>query len=367
MAAPSLIRTTAALNEALAHAREEGVLALDTEFVWTRTYRPQLALVQFASRTEAWALDCLTGVDTAALAKALEDETLVKILHDARQDLSHLHHYTGATARNVFDTQLAAAFAGYPAGLGLQKLLMEELMIGLAKTETCSNWMQRPLTESQIAYALDDVRYLAALREALLAKTDSAQTRAWLEQDLTRFEEASSYDEADLETLWRRIKWGRVVLDGLGCATLRAVVETREELARQWNLPRTWLGDDASLVSMAKVGKVTRLNPRLTHGQLDTLMVRYEASIRSAQALPESAWPDSPHPKYISEVLVAAREAAAWLDARAEALGVAPSVIANRATVTAFVDDVTNESNPLATGWRFEVIGREMAERFGVD
>ena len=87
----SLIRTAAELEGACRRVKADGVLSLDTEFVWMRTYRPQLGIVQMGGRERCWAIDCMTGLDTSALKALIEDEDVVKILHDARQDLTHLH------------------------------------------------------------------------------------------------------------------------------------------------------------------------------------------------------------------------------------------------------------------------------------
>lgn len=362
-----LIRTTAELAAVCEQAKAEGILSLDTEFVWRRTYRPQLGLVQLGTTNGCWAIDVLAGLSTAPLGEALADPSIVKILHDARQDLTHLHHYTGRTPQNVFDTQLAAAFSGFPGGIGLQKLLLEVADVGLPKTETCTDWLQRPLSPAQVAYALDDVRYLPALREELLRRSADFGTQDWLAEDLRKYDAPALYEDYDPDGVWKRVKLGRVRLEGRGFAILRAVAALREEMAREWNLPRNWLGDDDSLVAMAKEERVGRLVHRLNGSQAQVAKVKYAKAIAEALALPEEEWPANPRPHYIREVQEAADEAIAWLRARAEVLHVDPGVIANRATVTAFVDDVTDETNPLASGWRAEKIGCEMAERFGVD
>lgn len=363
----TLIKDKVGLEAVCAKARAESLLALDTEFVWTRTYRPQLGIVQLGCRAANEAVDAMCALDVSPLAALLADATVVKILHDARQDLMHLKHFTGTDAHAVFDTQLAAAFAGFPVGIGLQKLLFEALDVGLAKTETCTDWTRRPLSPAQVSYALDDVRYLPDLRDELLARADGLGTRAWLEEDLRTLDESQPEADVGPSAAWLRVKTGRTRLDGRGRAILRAVAACREETASKWNLPRGWLGDDGSLVAMAVNGRVGRLVHRLRGGQGDTLRVLYEAAIREALAQPEETWPDDPKPHYIAEVREAADAALAWLAARAEELHVAASVIANRATVMAFVDDVNDETNPLGSGWRYETVGREMAEKFGVD
>ena len=362
-----LITATAELNSACETARECGYLSLDTEFVFRQTYFARLGIVQLGTAGGCWAVDCMKGLDHSCLGAALADEHVVKILHDARQDLTLLRRFTGATPCSVFDTQLAAAFAGFRFGIGLQKLLFEAIDVGLSKTETCTDWTIRPLSDAQVRYALDDVRYLAQLRDELLRRADSLGTRAWLEEEMTRYNESALYDEYVPEEMWRRVKLHHARLDGRGFAVLRAVAALREELAREWNQPRLWLGTDESLVDMSECGKVGRLVHRLGGGRAQQLRARYNEAIAKALETPEDEWPEDPRIRYIQEVQDAADNAFAWLSERAEEIHVDAGVIANRATVTAFVDNVDDESNPLAHGWRWDTIGREMAERFGVD
>ena len=362
-----LIVTTAALEAACEAARSGGYLSLDTEFVWRQTYLPQLGIVQLGAGGECRAVDCAKGLDQSPLGAAVADECIVKILHDARQDLALVKRYTGASPKNVFDTQLASAFAGFPSGIGLQKLLFEALDIGLAKTETCTDWTRRPLSEAQIRYALDDVRHLAALREELLRRADGLGTRAWLEEEMTRYNDVALYDECVPSEMWRRVKLRRAKLDRRGFAVLRAAAELRERLAMEWNQPRAWLGTDESLVEMAERGRVGRLVHRLGGGRAAQLRALYEEAVAAALETPEDECPEDPRVHYISEVLDAAEKAVDWLAKRSAELHVDHAAIANRATITAFVDNVADESNPLACGWRWEAVGREMAERFGVD
>ncbi len=361
-----LIRTTAELEETCGRAQDEGILSVDTEFVWMRTYRPQLGIVQLGGMGGCQAVDCMLGVDTTSLKTALGDSSVVKLLHDARQDLTHLRHWTGAEPAAIFDTQLAAAFAGFPGGIGLQRLLEQAIGIGLPKTETRTDWTQRPLSDAQVKYALDDVRYLPDLRDELIRRCEDLGTLEWMLADQARYDEVSLYSDGEPDEMWKRVKLHRVRLDGRGRAVLKAVAALREEMARKWNLPRNWLGDDDSLADMASRGRVEHLAHRLRGGQGDTIRALYAEAVRAALTLPEEKWPEDPRRHYISDVLNASDAALDWLSGRAAELHVDPTVIANRATVTAFVDDVNEADNPLASGWRYETVGKEMAERFGV-
>ena len=367
-----LIRNKLELESACATAAKSGVLALDTEFVWRRTYRPRLCVVQFGGAGgESFAVDCFTGLDTSPLAGLISDPSVVKVLHAAQQDLDHLRHYTGATPANVFDTQIAAAFAGFKANIGLQKLLFDAIRIGLPKTETLTDWSQRPLTPEQVEYALDDVRYLGRLREDLLRRADELGTRAWLDEEMASLSDPELYADQDPRTAWLRVKTGHVALGERGYAALRELAEVRENKAVEWNLPKAWVAEDLSLAELANyngpVGRI-RFRHRLPNNWMrDSLAAEFAAALERAAALDESEYPENPRPHYIAEVKKAADEAAEWLKEKAEEIHVDASAIANRATVTAFVDNVDDERNPLATGWRYEAVGREMAEKFGVD
>ena len=370
-----LIRNTPDLKEACGALVAGGVAALDTEFVWRASFRPHLAIVQMAGADGVCrALDCQLGTDVAPFAAVVSDPSVVKILHDARQDLELIHHYSGAVPVNVFDTQLAAGFCGHPSNLGLQKLLFEVLDVGLPKTETCTDWSQRPLTDAQVRYALDDVRYLVALRTALLAQCDSFGTRAWLEEELLKYEEPDAYGDAEPDEMWKRVKGSARRLPRRGLAGLRALAAVRERRAREWNLPRAWLGDDPSLVDLAwrlQHGETTFPNVRFRYrlknnAQRDHMAADYAAALVEASRLPEEDWPFPVQPDYPDEVRNAADQAHDYLVARGEELHVDPAVFANRAQLLAFVDDPEVPDNPLSEGWRFETVGRTIIERFYV-
>jgi ribonuclease D len=363
-----IIRTTPALAAACAQCRAEGLLALDTEFVWARTYLPRLGLVQFGCRDACWALDCLTGTSPAPLGELLADASTVKILHDAHQDLDHLRHYTRAFPRNVFDTRLAAGFAGFSSTVGLQKLLEETLNVGLPKTETLTDWCRRPLTASQLEYALDDVRYLAALRRDLLARAARLGTAAYLEEELRSFDDPARYADPDPDEVWKRVKGaGRLVARER--AALRALAAVRETAAQEWNLPRLWLADDESLVDLAvrppRTAEDVRFRHRLrNNAQRDALARRYAKALCAALALPDEDCPPRPGRFLPPEVRDAADAALDFLRHRAEEVHIDAALFASRATLTAYLDDPDDGTNPLGAGWRYELAGREIASRF---
>src|SRR6056297_3353400 len=111
-----MITSSDALHDLVEKARLTNAVAIDTEFVWTKTYLPRLGLVQLAlSDEECYLLDPLAVEDLSPFGELLADPSVVKILHDAPQDLAILHSATGFIPKNIFDTRLAAGFAGLSA------------------------------------------------------------------------------------------------------------------------------------------------------------------------------------------------------------------------------------------------------------
>lgn len=247
-----MITTSKDLADFVAQARKTDAVALDTEFVWERTFYPQLGLIQLALSDEDCALiDPVAIEDLSPLAELLSDRGVVKILHDAPQDLAILYQATGAAAQNVFDTRLAAGFANLPATLSLGNLVHELLDIDLPKTETRTNWLQRPLDEKQVHYALDDVRYLRAIRILLLSRIIGPKIKSWLQEELNLLNNPQSYLDGTNGERYRRIR-GAGTLNRPSLAILRELFSWREEEARKQDKPRGHIVKDDTLITLAK-------------------------------------------------------------------------------------------------------------------
>lgn len=247
-----MITTTKDLITFVERAGNADAVALDTEFVWERTYYPQLGLIQVAlSDEDCELIDPLAVEDLSPLGDLLSDRSTVKILHDAPQDLAILYQATGIPAQNVFDTRLAAGFADLPSTLSLCNLIKELLDINLAKTETRTNWLQRPLNEQQIQYALDDVRYLRAVRVLLLSRIIGPKIKSWLHEELTLLNNPQFYTDNGVEHRFRKIRCAGT-LGRESLAVLRNLTAWREGEAKAGNKPRGHIIKDNILVNIAK-------------------------------------------------------------------------------------------------------------------
>jgi ribonuclease D len=223
------------------------LVGLDTEFMRTDTFLPRLALVQVQVGPRIALVDPTAEVDPAPLARVLADPAHTIVMHSAGEDLEALATWQCAIAR-LFDTQVAASFAGLGAGLGYQKLVREITGVELPKAETRSDWLRRPLSPQQLDYAEQDVVHLPELHMQLSARLVGRGYLGWFEQDCERLLERARNREPDPEPqlgLRGAADWSRDRQ-----ALLRRVLRWREATARAIDRPRSWLLDDAHALDL---------------------------------------------------------------------------------------------------------------------
>ena len=233
-----------------ARARAAGRLAIDTEFLPEGRYRPLLCLVQVAVDGEVAVLDPLErATDFAPLAAVIADPAVEVVVHAGRQDVAILRREWGIAPANVFDTQVAAGFAGHSAQAGYTGLLHDVLKIRLAKSASFTRWDARPLTPEQLRYAREDVEHLPALADELQQRLGERGRLEWAREECRAVEAAT--DERDPDEVWRRLP--RV--SGLGPrerALARELAAWRERTAAAENRPVGAIVRDPTLVELAK-------------------------------------------------------------------------------------------------------------------
>lgn len=252
MSMPTPILSTNEQLEAIINkAIQCDAVGVDTEFVWERTYYPQLGLIQIAlSDEECYAIDPVAISDLSALGRLLSDNGTVKILHDAGQDLMILQRATGVIAKNIFDTRIAAGFAGSSSTTSLGNLTLEQLDTALDKSATRTNWLKRPLSDDQLRYSLDDVRYLRALRVILLSKIVGPTIKNWLKEELNHLDFAETYAMCAPEKRYKKIK-GVHKLPSASLAIAQAIAQWREGEAKRVDKPRGHIIKDETILEIA--------------------------------------------------------------------------------------------------------------------
>lgn len=244
------ISSPQALSETLARWAGQPLVALDTEFIRERTYYPQLALVQLAVPGEILLVDPLVPGMAEALRPLLQDPAVTKLMHSASEDLQALQRGCQALPAPLFDTQVAAAMCGLGAGLGYQKLVEQVTGVQLAKGETRSDWLRRPLSDSQCEYAADDVRHLHAVHAFLDKELADRGRHAWLRADAERaLRNAAQEGDDPYPHLGVRSAQG---LDADGQVRLCRMLRWREVEARRADKPKSWILDNELAVALAR-------------------------------------------------------------------------------------------------------------------
>lgn len=164
------ITTTAQLHLYCQKASQQPALCIDTEFVRTRTFYPQAGLVQLYDGEQVAIIDPIAIDDLSELWALLTNPNVLKVIHSCSEDIELFNHIAGIAPTPLVDTQIAAAFLGLGTSLGYGALVKHFLDETLDKGEARTNWLQRPLTEKQLSYAVNDVLYLMPCFEAIRAQ-----------------------------------------------------------------------------------------------------------------------------------------------------------------------------------------------------
>ena len=258
---------------------------------------------------------------------------MIKILHDAPQDLAILQRATGVTPQNIFDTRLAAGFSNLPATLSLSNLVKELLDIDLAKDETRTNWCQRPLTDEQVRYALDDVRYLRAVRILLLTRIIGPKIKSWLQEELNLLNNPATYSGPPADERYMKIR-GSNSLDQAGLAILKNLSTWRDGMARKIDRPRGHVIKDALLVELAKQKPATLEELKLQCGLSDNATAKYGKIIAdiigTTLSQPVDTFPALERPIRLNQTdREGLKKLENLINLKAGLLGIAPGLIGN--------------------------------------
>lgn len=352
--------------------RASGRLGIDTEFMGEGRYQTLLCLVQVAVETggevRIEVLDPLDdALDLSPLGAVLADPAIEIVMHAGRQDVALLRRVCRTEVTNLFDTQLAAGFAGLRAQLGYEPLLHELLGVRLQKSASFTRWDARPLSAEQIEYARDDVRHILQAASELQQRLRSRGRLDWAREECVAL--ASTNDERDPDTIFTRLP--RVnSLDPKLRAIARELVVWREQTAREQDRPIPSVLSDVALVEVAKrrPSQMTQLEQirginESTRRRRGRAILEAVQRGRSRPPIPvEGARPAQPDA--LDAPVIALSEA--LVRARALQEELAYELIAARADLQRIVLAMRDGQPPpdvrTLRGWRREVVGDELLE-----
>lgn len=355
-----LITTDDQLREFADRASRSEVLAVDTEFMREKIYYPKLCLIQLGTETEQVAVDPFVVKDTAPLVRLFTNPFITKVFHACSQDMEVLLRHCGVAPWPLFDTQVAASFVSDHYQIGYGALVEEYCHVSLAKAESLTDWSRRPLDAAQLAYALDDVRYLPAIWRTMSAQLAEKGRSSWVEPDFRKAADPATYAH-DPREAYRRVKrTGSLTRRQLAVA--REVAAWREERAAAIDRPRRWVLPDEVVVEIAKRGAAGVEALGRIRGMAEVPLADRAAiavACERGAACPYEDCPEQEHhgrPSLETECVCDLMYALTRMTAEDE--NIAPSILASRDDLVGFLRDP--EGSPLSHGWRYEVLGRHL-------
>ncbi|MGB5326499.1 MAG: ribonuclease D [Pseudomonadales bacterium] len=355
------IDTDSGLADLCAQARALPALPMDTEFFREDTYYPKPALLQFNLDGQVYLVDPQAIADFSPLREIFAEPGIVKVMHSCSEDMEVFKTLLDSYPVNLFDTQIAAALSGYGFSLGYQRLV--EMLLGeqLEKTETRSNWLQRPLTSRQCHYAADDVRWLPPLYQRLQRRLHELGRERWCAEDCERVLEMARRGVPD-EDQYMRIR----AVSRLSPASrnrLRLLCVWREREARQADVPKGRIASDATLLDIAErvpaslrelsgISKIRESSVRRYGEAMLACVVQAETRSEPDGATEIAGRSDRSRRELLRKLQAKTREIAAASDIPIEVLG-------KKRDLEEFIE--ARERSVIANGWRAALLADELA------
>ena len=360
------VDSNALLEEKCSQWEQIDVLALDTEFIRTNTYYPVAGLIQVNDGRENTLIDPVAIDDWFPFIEILENSNRIVAMHACSEDLELLQLEIGTVPTCIFDTQVAAGFIGEEASLGYANLVKSRLAVDLPKSETRSDWLQRPLSQPQVLYAALDVEFLRSLALNIIAELRKRNRLDWVLEEGKRvykqFKQHQSVPDSykKIKSAWK--------LNPRRLAVLIALSRWRENYAQTHNLPRNRVIKEKSLYELAvqcpkklpQLRKIEGLNERVIRKQGKQILKIVEEQLELSEAdLPEPL--TSPLAKEDRETLKQVKEKVSEIS---KTLGVSAEIVMRKKEIEKLVRMKLAEDwqaiESFFSGWRRDAIAKSL-------
>lgn len=342
-------------------------VAIDTEFHQERSYSARLMVVQLAFDDGVVIVDPLALPDLRPLVEALA-QTLV-VGHALSGDIRIFAERYGAVPARIFDSQVAAAFCGFGQAVSLLDLVQSITGVRLRKSQTVSDWSQRPFSEKQLEYLVDDVAHLFALHDELQQRLERSGRLPWVRDEMVPLGRIEHY-QPDPERLYLRLQ-GASRMSRRDLAVLRELAELRDRMARERDVPPKYIFPDdvvTGIVSLhpRSVDDLAQLR-RLEPSQRKTLGPHIIAAVERAYALPEDKLPPRPvRPVSLHREAIVAL-CAVLANALAAANDLPSALLVPRAALERVVRELPRTPEAMAAAlelspWRIEVLAQPLLD-----
>jgi ribonuclease D len=359
----TFITSNTDLKNLCAHLASEKFVAVDTEFLREKTYYSKLCLLQISGPDKkAYAIDPLTQeekLDLQPVWDLLVNPNVIKVFHAARQDLEIILTLSGQMVAPLFDTQVAAAVAGYGDQVGYDSLVQQICGHRADKSSQFTDWSKRPLSARQIEYALNDVIFLVDIYAHLEQKLKTLQRTHWVSEEMAYLTHPSTYDLSP-DQAWHRLKIRSAKPKDL--LLIQALAHFRETEAQRKDVPRSRILKDETLLDLAyqhpttpnDLSRIRGISADMAQGRFgEKILAVFEEAIKT----PAEKWPHLPPKNSLPNKYTASLEMLKLLlKIRAAEENVAARMIASSDDLEEFVLN-PKANSPILSGWRYDIFG----------
>jgi ribonuclease D len=325
------IQTTAAFQQFKEGVKGCLIVGIDTEFDRTRTYWPDLCLLQIATPQAVFVIEP-SAFDLSWLTTFMADPTITKIFHSCRQDLEAFYALSGRIPQNVFDTQVAAVLVGMTDQISYADLCKNLLQLDLCKDFQWSNWAARPLLTEQISYAADDARYLIRLHESLQDQLEAIGRQELMRRIMEAYEDKSTYQKDARRYFMNKIHHSSMPLEH--AYALYQLTEWREQYCQTHNVMRRLVFEDKDL-----------LDPNMR--QDDKFKHLYSTAVKAEEIPPFLKAQHMGHPLKAIQTKIRSTLAG---------IGIPLHYVVTQNMMIDFLLYPSHDTNPLFNTWRYTLI-----------
>lgn len=355
-----LIEKTEDLEKLCQTLNQEEFVCVDLEFLREHTYFAKLCLIQVASlHTEAIIDPLAEGINLQSFFDLMQNQNVTKVFHSGRQDIEIIYNLSGNVPSPLFDTQIAAQAAGFGESVGYENLVTHLLHISLDKSSRLSDWSKRPLSETQLNYAISDVTHLVRIYQKLKDFLEKNNRMSWIQDDLHQLADINLYKVVP-EEMWQKIRHRSH--SALFLTTLRELAAWRELRAIRKNVPRqSFIKDDTLLnicaarpLSKEDLAAIRGMRSDLASGKIGDEIIEVMQKVRlldKANYVTPPKIKDLPNSdSSLTELLKL------LLKVVAQEERIVPKMLASDDDLKHFCHK-TEDVIPFLSGWRYDIFG----------
>ena len=364
----NIIESSSQLTQFVSQIENETAIGVDVEADSMYHFKEKVCLIQMATANINVVIDPLVIKDLSALKPIFKRSDILKIFHGADYDVRSLYRDFKFKINNMFDTELASRFLGFPE-TGLEAVLKKKFAVTLDKKFQRKDWSRRPLPREMIAYAAEDARYLLPLAQDLTTELKDRGRFSWVLEECEILSKVRP-NANGADPLFVNFK-GAGKLDPRSLAILEALLQCRREIARKKDRPLFRIIGARPLLDLAETKptdmKQLEKSGALSPKQIDMYGRQLNEVINSAIKIPQEDLPVYPRrkaPRVPASAAERVKSLRLWRDRQAQKLAMEPSLILTKSLISTLAVQKPAKISDLS---RIQEIKKWQIREFGRD